>query len=146
MTYPLQPLPTASTSATPPPRTLLLQNLTAQSQTLSLLFNHLASASPDPQTISHLHTDLAHSSTELERLVKDVWEHQVAWNEFERKRKEVVGLEERVRGLLRGLEGGRRELEGMVEEGREFRESIEKSERGRSSFAYHDQEKNVNLA
>jgi mediator of RNA polymerase II transcription subunit 4 len=127
MTNPLLPLSTST-----PPRTLLLQNLTSQTHSLQTLFSSLSSPTPNPTALSTSLASIQTSSVELEHLVQEVWYHQIAWQELERKKAEVIGLEARVRGLLRGLEGGRRELEGMVEEGREVRKSIEQSERGRS--------------
>lgn len=48
------------------------------------------------------------------------------------KKKEVAGLEMRVRGLVRRLEEGRKELEGMIDQGERSLEDIEKTERGTS--------------
>lgn len=64
--------------------------------------------------------------------MKEVVQHQEAYRRLVEKKKEVAGLEMRVRGLVKRLEEGRKELEGMIDQGERSLEDIEKSERGTS--------------
>ncbi|WVQ81396.1 hypothetical protein IAT38_003520 [Cryptococcus sp. DSM 104549] len=118
------------------PRTSLLQNLTTQSFLLNHLFSLLASPpsasaaqSGQSPNISQVHAALQLSALDLSALVKEVEVHQDAWRRLVEKRKEVEGLERRVRGLVRRLEEGRVELEEMVEKGKKVQADIERSER-----------------
>jgi hypothetical protein len=132
MTYPPSNSQSGPSVSSTPLRTTLLTNLTSQTQTLQYLFHELSLPTPNPQRITSLYSSLQASTTDLEGLVKEVWRHQRRWRELERKKEEVLGLERRVRALIMGLEEGRRELERMVEEGKEVRKGIERVENGES--------------
>ncbi|WWD21288.1 hypothetical protein CI109_105772 [Kwoniella shandongensis] len=136
MINPVPPLPTS-----PPIRLSLLQNLTTQSLLISQLFTLLASppppsssgsssiiTSPIPAQISQLYAALQLSTLDLSALVREAHAHQEEWRALMDKRSEVERLERRVRGLVKGLEKGREELEGMVEKGREVLNDIDRSE------------------
>lgn len=119
----------------PPPHSLL-QNLTTQSLLLSHLFTLIASP-PNPNTsiqtqLTQVYSALQLSTLDLSGLVKEVVQHQEAYRRLVEKKKEVAGLEMRVRGLVKRLEEGRKELEGMIDQGERSLEDIEKSERGTS--------------
>jgi len=135
-----------------PPRTALLQNLTSQSQFLLQLFTLLSSTAPLPtlppptplppsqlphpastsspatssNPISRLYSSLQTSTLELAHILDSVHAHQAAYRELDRQKLSVIGLEYQVHELVRSLETGRRELEVMVEDGKEVRKSIEK--------------------
>ncbi|KAK8844058.1 hypothetical protein IAR55_006852 [Kwoniella newhampshirensis] len=137
MTNPAPPLPSVSSS--PPIRLSLLQNLSTQSLLLSQLFTLLASppapntssstiSSPVPQQISQLYAALELSTLDLSNLVREAYAHQEEWRALMEQKAEVERLEQRVRGLVRGLEKGREEMEGMVQSGREVLNDIERSE------------------
>lgn len=119
----------------PPPHSLL-QNLTTQSLLLSHLFTLIASP-PNPNTstqtqLNQVYSALQLSTLDLSGLVKEVGHHQEAYRRLVEKKNEVAGLEMRVRGLVKRLEEGRKELEGMIDQGERSLEDIEKSERGAS--------------
>ncbi len=57
------------------------------------------------------------------------YEHQLAWSELVKKRRQVELLEGRVRELVRELEKGRGELEVLIADGKDGLESMERSER-----------------
>lgn len=120
-----------ATLSDPPIRTSLLLALTTQSALLNELFSALPSASSD---IPALHASLVQSSVQLDALARDTEEHQRCWDKLLAQKREVEDLERKVRGLIRELEGGRTELESMVDEGRRVSEGIEKSENGEFSF------------
>jgi hypothetical protein len=127
-------LPEASSSSTPP-RTRLLTNLSTQSQLLDQFFTSLSSNSTTQQSpLPNLYSLLKETTDDLLKLRKDVQAHQEVWTRIERKKKEVVDLERRSRGLMRTLEAERRELDLMVREGREIMESVDKVEK--SMFTY----------
>ena len=120
-----------------PPRILLLENLTTQTHLLTQLFTHLASANPpansqpststEPNPIHQIYTSLQSATDELARVVEAVQGHQLAFRGLERRKAEVMALERLVRGLVRDLERGRKELERVVCEAREIQSSILKS-------------------
>ncbi|GMK57129.1 hypothetical protein CspeluHIS016_0309690 [Cutaneotrichosporon spelunceum] len=114
-----------ATLTDPPIRTSLLLALTTQGALLNELFAALSSSSSD---IPALHASLVQSSAQLDSLAADAEEHQRAWAALLAQKREVEGLEMRVRGLLRELEGGRVELETLVDEGRRVSKSIALSE------------------
>lgn len=117
-----------ATLSDPPIRTSLLVALTTQGALLNELFAALPSASSN---IPALHASLVQSSAQLDALAADAEEHQRAWAALLAQKWEVEGLERRVRGLLRELEGGRVELETLVDEGRRVSDSIALSEDGK---------------
>lgn len=138
-------LPSASASIMPldnvPPRTTILANLSTQSQLINQIFNSLASPSSAQQQphqqqqetpLPLLYQLLDQTSAELLRLRKEVRAHQAVWARVERKKREVIMLEKRTRGIMRTLEKERSELETMVREGKEVMESVDKVERGMS--------------
>lgn len=119
-----------------PPPYSLLQNLTTQSLLLSHLFTLIASP-PNPNTstqtqLAQVYSALQLSTLDLSGLVREVGQHQEAYRRLVEKKKEVAGLEMRVRGLVKRLEEGRKELEGMIDQGEKSLQDIEKSERGAS--------------
>lgn len=126
-----------SKDSTPPAslplRTSLLKNLTTQTHLLSTLFTLLTSplASAHQPSLSNLYTALVESTFELDSLTDQAYAHQVAYAELIRTKEETRGLELELRARLRGLEGGVRELEAVVGEGKKVRESIERSEKGK---------------
>lgn len=111
----------------PPMRTSLLLALTTQQTLLNELFTALPSAAAD---VPALHASLVQSASQLDALAKEAEEHQRKWGQLLAKQAEVSALEGRVRSLIKELEGGRIELEGMVDEGKKVAEGIDKSERG----------------
>ncbi|KAL0247756.1 hypothetical protein I308_103834 [Cryptococcus tetragattii IND107] len=116
-----------------PPPYSLLQNLTTQSLLLSHLFTLIASP-PNPNTstqtqLAQVYSALQLSTLDLSGLVREVGQHQEAYRRLVEKKKEVAGLEMRVRGLVKRLEEGRKELEGMIDQGEKSLQDIEKSER-----------------
>lgn len=117
-----------ATLSDPPIRTSLLLSLTTQGALLNELFSALPSASSDIPT---LHASLVQSSAQLDALARDAEAHQRAWEKLLAQKREVEALERKVRNLIRELEGGRIELESMVDEGRRVSQGIEKSESGR---------------
>ena len=131
-----QPLPEAGPSPSGlPPRNRLLTNLSTQSSLLTQLFTQISqrqqSAQPSlSNPTASTYTSLESSVDELGAIVKDLKAHQAAWARLEERRKEVKILEMEVRRVIGELESGRRELEGMVKQGMEVRETIEKGLRG----------------
>lgn len=121
-----------ATLSDPPIRTSLLLALTTQGALLNELFTALPSASSD---VPALHASLVQSSAQLDALARDAEAHQRAWDKLLAQKREVEALERKLRALIRELEGGRIELEGMVDEGRRVSEGIEKSESGMCSYA-----------
>lgn len=65
---------------------------------------------------------------DFEILVDELYKHQAAYVELMKKREECLRLERKVRGGLKVIEEGRLELEEMVREGKEIRDSTERSE------------------
>ncbi|BEJ15123.1 hypothetical protein CspHIS471_0408900 [Cutaneotrichosporon sp. HIS471] len=114
-----------ATLTDPPIRTSLLLALTTQGALLNELFTALPSSSSD---IPALHASLVQSSAQLDALAADAEDHQRAWAALLVQKAEVEGLERRIRALLRELEGGRAELEALVDEGRRVSDSIALSE------------------
>ena len=124
------------TQATPSkaPRTILLQNLSSQLHLLTQLFTHLSSSHPSPSQpgtstalVHQIYTSLQERTDQLASLVEEVEAHQIAYRALERRKAEVSALERVVRGLVRDLEKGRKELEKVVFEGRQVQRSVEKS-------------------
>jgi hypothetical protein len=115
-------------SANPlPPRTRLLLNLSTQSQLLDQFFSTLTNPTPtNASPLPNLYTLLQETTNDLLALRKDVVAHQEVWARIERKKKEVVDLEKRSRGLMRALRVESEELGVMVKEGREIMESVDK--------------------
>jgi hypothetical protein len=77
---------------------------------------------------------LKETTDDLLRLRKDVEAHQAVWSRIEAKKREVVDLERRSRGLMRTLELEREELGAMVKKGREIMESVDKVEKSKFSL------------
>ena len=133
MTNVLEPV-----QASQPPRSLLSANIAQQSALLNQLFSLVAnppsSASTSTSSLDHpinqLYAALQGSTVELSRLVKDVWDHQEAWRELQKVKEQVKSLDGEVKGMIRELEKNRSELEGMVEEGRRARETIDRVTNG----------------
>ncbi|WVR09046.1 hypothetical protein IAU60_006106 [Kwoniella sp. DSM 27419] len=132
---PVSPGSSSEPSSSLPPRTSLLQNLSTQSILLTQLFSLVAAPSqgtPAPQTtgaIEQIYAALQLSTLDLSSLVKEAHEHQAEWKRLQEQKAEVEMLEKRVRGLVQSLEHGRKELEGMVDKGRQVRSDIDRSER-----------------
>lgn len=74
------------------------------------------------------------TTSDLLKLRKDIREHQAVWARVERKKREVINLEKRTRGVMRTLEKERAELETMVREGREVIASADKVDKGMSTL------------
>ncbi|ORY28782.1 vitamin-D-receptor interacting mediator subunit 4-domain-containing protein [Naematelia encephala] len=118
-----------------PLRTQLLTNLATQHSHLLDLFTQLstptssiASSSSFQHPINQLYSLLSEKTTELAYLVEETERHQAAWRELERKKKEVVELEGNVRALISTLEQGRRELQVLVDKGREIIQRVDEVE------------------
>jgi len=110
-----------------PPRTRLLLNLSNQSQLLDQFFTTLTNPTPaNASSLPNLSTLLQETTDDLLALRKDVIAHQEVWARIEKKKKEVVDLEKRSRGLMRALKVESEELGVMVKEGREIMESVDK--------------------
>ncbi|OCF35587.1 hypothetical protein I316_02642 [Kwoniella heveanensis BCC8398] len=143
------PSSSSSPSSAQAPRLSLLQNLSTQSILITQLFSLLSSGLPpvspatitgsqlpnfnvnanaSAQAIEQIYAAIQLSTLDLSGLVKETYEHQAEWQRFLAKKREVEGLEKRVRGVMRRLEACRGELEEMVEIGREVRRDIERSE------------------
>jgi hypothetical protein len=117
-----------------PPRTRLLLNLSAQSQLLDQVFTTLSSpTSTNTSQLPNLHQLLQETTNDLLSLRKDVAAHQEVWARIEKKKKGVVDLERRSRGLMRALKVESEELAVMVKEGREIMESVDKVAKSMSS-------------
>ncbi|WWC64012.1 uncharacterized protein I303_106618 [Kwoniella dejecticola CBS 10117] len=120
----------SSSSTSLPPRQALLRNLTTQSVLLSQLFTILsASSATQNSNIQQIYTGLQLSTLDLSNLVKDAYAHQAEYAKLLEKRARVEQLEGRVRGLIKGLENDRLELERLVEGGKKIKEGIEQSEK-----------------
>lgn len=76
------------------------------------------------------------TTSDLIKLRKDIRKHQDVWARVERKKREVMGLEKRTKGLMRTLEKERSELETMVKEGKEVVDSINKLDKRMSPYLY----------
>jgi hypothetical protein len=128
-----------SPSANPlPPRTRLLLNLSTQSQLLDQFFSTLTNPTPtNASSLPNLYTLLQETTDDLLALRKDVVAHQEVWARIERKKKEVVDLEKRSRGLMRALRVESEELGVMVKEGREIMESVDKVQKSASLTLRH---------
>jgi len=110
-----------------PPRTRLLLNLSTQSQLLDQFFTTLSNPTPaNASSLPNLYTLLQETTDDLLALRKDVVAHQEVWARIEKKKKEVVDLEKRSRGLMRALKVESEELGVMVKEGREIMDSVDK--------------------
>ena len=117
-----------------PPRTAILTKVTQQTALLSQLFTSLTQQStpsspfapPIHQASLDLYSQIGKSDDEISNLTRDVWAHQKAWKELERKKKEVQELDAKVRQMIMGLEKGRRELEVLVVTGKEVEETIDR--------------------
>jgi hypothetical protein len=121
-----------------PPRARLLQNISTQSHLINQIFTSLsssasASASTAPAPLPTLYRALEDTTGELLRLRQDVAEHQELWARIEAKKKNVIDLERRVRGIMRTLERERSDLETMVQEGRDIMASVDKVEQSELS-------------
>lgn len=121
-----------------PPRTRLLQNISTQSHLINQIFTSLsssasASTSTAPTPLPTLYRALEDTTGELLRLRQDVAEHQELWARIEAKKKNVIDLERRVRGIMRTLERERSDLETMVQEGRDIMASVDKVEQSELS-------------
>lgn len=133
-----------------PPRSSLLTNLTTQTSLLTTLFTLLSQPSsssaaststsnPHPgvsgtnsTSIPALYSALEAQTAQMRSITQNLYTHQKAWAGLKRKEAEVGALEERVRGLVRELERGRGELEGLVKDGRGVKKGIEGLEKGKS--------------
>jgi len=124
-----------STSPNPlPPRTRLLLNLSTQSQLLDQFFTTLSNpTSANASSLPNLYTLLQETTKDLLALRKDVVIHQEVWARIESKKKEVVDLEKRSRGLMRALKTESEELGVMVKEGREVMDSVDKVQKSKCS-------------
>lgn len=125
----IPPAPLNVPAASVPPRTALLTNITEQTSLLHQLFTVLANPAPNAQStnppgvaIPSLYADLQARTKELESITEGLWEHQRAWAEMKKKEGEVRALESQVKELISELEGGRRELEGLIQDGQEEEE------------------------
>ena len=116
-----------------PPRTRLLLNLSTQSQLLDQFFTTLSNpTSANATNLPNLYQLLQETTNDLLALRKDVQAHQEVWTRIEGKKREVVDLEKRSRGLMRALKVESEELGVMVKEGREIIHSVDKLEKGES--------------
>ena len=116
-----------------PPRTRLLLNLSTQSQLLDQFFTTLSNPTPaNASSLPNLYTLLQETTDDLLALRKDVVAHQEVWARIEKKKKEVVDLEKRSRGLMRALKVESEELGVMVKEGREIMKSVDKVQKSMS--------------
>ncbi|KAL7420996.1 hypothetical protein Q5752_003880 [Cryptotrichosporon argae] len=118
-----QPAPPPSSI---PLRTSLLLPLT---QTPALLSSLLASLPGSPNAVPQTHAAFLSTQHALASLDAAARAHQAAWARVRAREDEVDGLERRVRGMLRALEQGRRELEALVVVGREDLREIERAEK-----------------
>lgn len=130
--------PTASSSSQPP-RQVALEIIRTQSQLLNQIFSSLASSSSSTSTQQQQATPLPilyqlmeQTTYDLLKLRKDVRAHQEVWARVERKKREVIQLEKRTRGIMRTLERERAELDTMVKEGKDIIASIDKLEQSTS--------------
>jgi hypothetical protein len=122
-----------------PPRTRLLLNLSTQSQLLDQFFTTLSTPTSTTATqLPNLYQLLQETTNDLLALRKDVAAHQEVWARIEGKKKEVVDLEKRSRGLMRALKVESEELGVMVKEGKEIMASVDKVEK--STFGFRVQE------
>ncbi|OCF79199.1 hypothetical protein I204_01146 [Kwoniella mangroviensis CBS 8886] len=126
----------SSSSSSIPPRQSLLQNLTTQSLLLTQLFTLLSSSpsstAPNPGQgggIEQIYTALQLSTLDLSNLLRDTYTHQEEYKKLLDKKNNLENLEQRVRGLIRGLEHDRIELEQMVDNGKKVKKNIEQSEK-----------------
>ncbi|WRT69082.1 uncharacterized protein IL334_006065 [Kwoniella shivajii] len=122
----------SSSSSSTPPRQALLQNLTTQSLLLTQLFSLLSSQSStnqQPNGAEQIYAAIQLSTLDLSNLVRETYAHQDEWRELQSKKRQVELLEGRVRSLMKTLESGRIELEGLVEDGQVIKKSIEQSEK-----------------
>lgn len=140
MAITMDPVPSPSSGNTIPPRTAILTKVTQQTALLSQLFTSITQpapsspfASPIHQASLDLYSQVERSDDEISNLTKDVWAHQKAWKELERKKKEVQDLDAKVRQMIMGLEQGRRELEILVVTGKEVEETIDRVTRSESN-------------
>jgi hypothetical protein len=124
-----------SSSANPlPPRTRLLLNLSTQSQLLDQFFTTLSNpTSANASSLPNLYTLLQETTDDLLALRKDVVAHQEVWARIEKKKKEVIDLEKRSRGLMRALKVESEELGVMVKEGRTIIDSVDKVQKSKST-------------
>jgi hypothetical protein len=133
---------TADLSPSPnphPPRTRLLLNLSTQSQLLDQFFTTLSTPTSTTATqLPNLYQLLQETTNDLLALRKDVVAHQEVWARIEGKKREVVDLEKRSRGLMRALKVESEELGVMVKEGKEIIASVDKVEK--STFGFRLQE------
>jgi mediator of RNA polymerase II transcription subunit 4 len=115
-----------------PPRTRLLQNITTQTHLINQIFTSLSSSSSlsstAPNPLPALYQQLNDTAEELLRLRDEIAVHQELWARIEVKKRNVIDMEKRVRGIMRTLESERGDLETMVLEGREIMASVDKVE------------------
>lgn len=128
-----------SSSGNPlPPRARLLLNLSNQSHLLDQFFTTLTNpTSANASSLPGLYALLQETTDDLLALRKDVVAHQEVWARIERKKKEVVDLEKRSRGLMRALKVESEELGVMVKEGREIMDSVDKVQKSTSLKCLH---------
>lgn len=133
-------------AATIPPRTRLLQNISTQTHLINQIFTSLssstsASTSAASTPLPDLYQALKNTTDELLRLREDVAVHQELWARIEAKKKNVIDLERRVRGIMRTLERERCELETMVQEGRDVISSVDKVEKSECAHDVFERER-----
>lgn len=116
------------------PRPALLLAVSTQQHLLSELFSTLqaTSSAPNADALPALHAALVQSSERLDALSAELKLHQAAHAEMLEKHKAAKDLEDEIIAVIRELHTAKIEMEDVVSEGAKVRESIEKSEAGKS--------------
>jgi len=129
-------------------RVLLLGNISEQHTLATKLFEALSqslSASRRINTssttllteVTDMYTRLEALTEEHAQLVELARKHRDRWARLQRKRKRKQALEDKVRRVLVQLQEGRREIEGIVDEGEDVLRGIEMARHG-EHFGHND--------
>jgi mediator of RNA polymerase II transcription subunit 4 len=122
-------------------RNLLLGNISEQHTLATKLFEALSqslSASRRVNTsnttllteVTEMYTRLEALTEEHAQLVELARKHRDRWERLHRKRKRKQALEDKVRRVLVQLQEGRREIEGIIDEGEEVLRGIGMATKG----------------